>query len=41
MVGGLFRLITRFCNLMGVGDLVKEANYDHYNTIQKKIIFNT
>ncbi len=35
IVGELFRLTTRFCNLMSVRDLVKEVNYDHYNTIQK------
>jgi len=30
IVGGLFGLTTR-CNLMGVGDLVKEASYEQHH----------
>ncbi len=41
IVGILFRLTTRFCSLTSVGDPIKEANYDHCNTIQKIcVIFN-
>jgi hypothetical protein len=35
IVGGLFMLTTRFCNLMGVEDPIKDASCNHYNTIQK------
>jgi hypothetical protein len=38
IVGGLFRLTTRFCNLIDVRDLVKEVNYDHCNSIQKHYV---
>ncbi len=36
IVGGLFRLTTRCSNLMGVGDLVKEASYEQHHS--KKIV---
>jgi hypothetical protein len=35
IVGGLFRLTTRFCSLIDVRDLVKEVNYDTATPFKK------
>jgi hypothetical protein len=37
IVGQLFILTTRFCNLASSGDPIVEVTYDHCNTIEKNV----